>query len=274
MPSERNLLPRSELKILFEYILDLREKTDPDLGPDSAKNKNYNAQQALIFGGLLFDSLIGWAANHQIGAITEDLLSEDRKSEKADAHSFEIIGQDFESGDPDQPTEAEISRQIISYFVATGAYVPVQFRSPVQHGLMALNNGEQTSLMTPSETGEWGRTYSLTQLRLGAIMHLFFVWGSGGTKKSAIALVADAFGASPHTVRDWERKLIPKKLGEVQNVFDIAKRAGAIRKIIDAGDKFEHMEDPAAFALYRKLHSEDIEVLGREYNACQRATKI
>ena len=78
MPSERNLLPRSELKILFEYILDLREKTDPDLGPDSAKNKNYNAQQALIFGGLLFDSLIGWAANHQIGAITEDLLSEDR----------------------------------------------------------------------------------------------------------------------------------------------------------------------------------------------------
>ena len=266
MSNDREFLSDGELTKIFQDLLELRSLTNQSLGQKGAQGKNFRAQQALLKTGYLIDHLAGWASHHIIGTKIKEQNSGNRKSGKADSHDHEILGRDYKS------TNSKLDREILAFQVGAGSYVPPSFRTDLQSGLQALNTGEQTPLMTPSSAGEWRQPYSLAQIRLRAILHLHYLWGRGGTKKKALETIATSFNASPHSVRDWERKYVPEKRGDVVGVYATAKRAGKMAILLENGGELDDPIDVVALLLHQKLSSETIEDLAEQHIDCLKST--
>ena len=246
------LLDDELLRHVLEYLIGLRTRSDPALGNTSASQKHYNALQVQLFTGLLVDSLCGWAFDHQIG-IAKEGLSKVPSLGEADDHRFENSGHSY------QPGNTILDRTILAQCVVVGGVVPSAFREPLRRALQALNTGEVLELVRPAPTGMWRSPYSLAEMRLLAVYHVFMKWGRGITKKQAIKDVSDCLGVSPATMRSWETTWLPRIHGpNIKRIFGIAKRAGKISRWLE-DHPGQLPADRAAHALLMQLNANPIE---------------
>ena len=177
---------------MLDQLLEWREETEPEHGNLSERQKNYKAGQALLFAGLLFEDLIGWAAHHSMGVSLLGLDLGDRKSGRADTHEAEKIGADWQSDDVSRTREA-LARLILIL-----GLVPSTMRQPLGSALRALDLGEVQPLLQPTNTTRWKGAHSLAHLRRLVVMHVFFRWGrKTHTKRAATGWAAS--GASQRT---------------------------------------------------------------------------
>ena len=109
------------------------------------------------------------------------------------------------------------------------------------------------------------RTYSLAELRLLAVNHVFLRWGGGITKKKAGEDVAVCLGVSRSTLRSWETTWLPRIYGpNIKRTFAIAKSAGKIScRLEDHTGQLP--EDPVAHALLMQLNANPIEEIAEAY---------
>ncbi len=233
---------------MLDQLLKWREETRPEHGNLSERQKNYKAGQALLFAGLLFEDLIGWAAHHSMGVSLLGLDLEDRKSGRADTHEAEKFGADWQSDDVSRTREA-LARLILIL-----GLVPSTMRQPLGSALQALNLGEVNPLLQPTISTRWKGAHSLASLRLLVVMHVFFRWGrKTHTKRAALELVGESLGVSVGTLRTWEIKWLPDIYPDVKKgLFQLAKRAGEIQRCIDQDPDFE-TDDLVAASLERFL---------------------
>lgn len=232
---------------MLDQLLEWREETRPEHGKISERQKNYKAGQALVFAGLLFEDIIGWAAHHSMGVSLLGLDLEDRKSGRADTHEAEKIGANWPSDD------VSITREALARLILILGLVPSTMRQPLGSALRALNLGEIEPLLQPANTARWKGAHSLAHLRRLVVMHVFFRWGpKPHNKRAALEVVGENLGVSVGTLRTWETKWLPDIYPDIKSLFQIAKRAGEIQRCIDQDPDFE-TDDLVAASLANTL---------------------
>lgn len=250
------------LRLILDFLIDLRTQSDPIDGEASESQKHYKAQQAIFFTGLLVDSLCGWASDHVIGTVKEGFTKVPSLG-AADDHRFEYSGRCY------QPGNAETDRKILAKLISIGGFVPSALRGPLQNALQALNAGEVLDLARPAPTGMWWSPHSLAGLRLLAVCHVFLRWGGGDTKKKAREGVADYLGVSPATLRTWETTWLPRiQNPSVKATYDIAKRASGLRRWMEDHPGQSH-EDLVAAVLLKCLDANPIERIAEAHRRLQ-----
>jgi hypothetical protein len=256
-------LDDEQLRHVLEFLIVLREKSDPVHGETSETLKHYNAQQAIFFTGLLVESLCAWAFDHFTGTVKEGPVKGAAFGE-ADDHRFEMSGRSYKPGNP------SIDRKILAHLISMGGVIPFALRQPFARALQALGAGETVDLVRPAPTGMWRSPYSLAELRLDAMNHVFFRWGGGITKKEAREEVAACLGVSPPTLRSWETTWLRKTMGpNVANIFATAKRAGALRRWLEENPG-QSSKDHAAHALLMQLNNTPIEEIADAHRRLQK----
>ena len=261
----RRLTPLDDesMRDVLEFLIDLRENSDPVRGGSSEIQKHYKAQQTIWFTGLLVESLCAWAFDHFIGTVKEGPVKVPSCGE-ADDHRFELSGRSYEPGDP------STDREILAHLISMGGVVPLALRHPLVRALQALGAGEAVDLVRPAPTGMWRSPYSLAELRLYAINHVLLRWGSGITKKQAAEDIAACLGVSPHTLRSWETTWLPRIMGpNVGNTFAVAKRAGEISRWLE-DHPGQLPTDRAAHALLMHLKASPIEEIADAHRRLQK----
>jgi len=257
------LLDDELLRQVLEFLIGLRTRSDPALGNSSASQKHYNAQQVEYFAGLLVDSLCGWAFDHQIG-IAKEGLSKVPSLGESDDHRFENSGHSYQPGNP------ILDRTILARCVVVGGVVPSAFREPLRRALQALNTGEVLELVRPAPTGMWWSPYSLAEMRLLAVYHVFMRWGRGITKKQAIKDVSDCLGVSAAALRYWETTWLTRTHGpNIKRIFGIAKRAGKISRSLE-DHPGQLPADLAAHELLMHLNASPIEEIADAHRQLQK----
>src|SRR5271163_1769507 len=61
------------VKLLMDRLQELKQKTHPEGGSKSAKNKDLAAFEALQLAGVLVQCVAGWAVDHEAGLALEGL---------------------------------------------------------------------------------------------------------------------------------------------------------------------------------------------------------
>ncbi len=256
-------LDDESMRHVLEFLIDLREKSDPARGSSSESHKHYNAQQTIFFAGLLVESLCAWAFDHIIGTVKEGPVKVPSCGE-ADDHRFELRGRSYKSGD------SSADRDILALLISMGGVVPFALRQPLVRALQALDAGEAMDLVRPLPTGMWRSPYSLSEVRLLAVNHVFMKWGHGSTKKQAIQDVSDCLGVSPATLRTWETTWLPHIRGtNIKSIFDVAKRAGKISRWLEE-NLGQLPEDRAAHVLLMHLNASPIEGIADDHRPLQK----
>lgn len=103
-------------------------------------------------------------------------------------------------------TDEVLRRVIVQLLLSTSADSSV-WRFPLSHGLRALNHGETTEFLTPARSRRRGRPYLLDEVRADVVAHLHYLRGKGIKKYIALEKIGNEIGASPETIRDWEKRL-------------------------------------------------------------------
>lgn len=209
---------------LIQMIDELYERSGPDGEPSSSFTKDDAASDALICGSMLFGAVAGWAVDHQIGLAVSNLDTpvhlvrntdiaalEDLRS-RTNSHQHEIKGARLR----DSRLSPEVARRALTNILThMGGFVfPEHLANDLRDGFDALNFGELTALLTPSNKGRVRYRRELRQ-RLRALTHIDFrVHGSGMTYDAAREHVADFYGLKPQAFRRWD-KMVREGLGEV-----------------------------------------------------------
>jgi hypothetical protein len=209
------------------------------------------ALEALAFAQLLIENLVGWAVEEVIRGEASDPTGPPRKGK----HRRNA-----------KPSERTSDRVLIAKMIAIGGIVPPAYRRELQLALKALNEGEVRPLLRPSLTGRWRDPFSLSEDWQLAILHVFYRWGSGGTKKAALEIVASALGVAPSTLRTWEVSALPEINDNAQAMWTIAKRAGAQAQDFEKDPSDSHA-DKAALVMHRHLLSNPLELVARRYKS-------
>lgn len=96
--------------------------------------------------------------------------------------------------------------------------------------LVALNYGEQHSMVLPIQGEKRDRAWTRQLMQLEALDYVAFLEGQGTTKTDARFLVSEAIGKSPDTLRQWERdcrRSFPAFLS-IDKDLEIAREAGLL----------------------------------------------
>lgn len=233
---------RSEVQEMIDRLYELHDETDPRNGLLSEEDKHEKAQRAVAIWWYVYARLMQWVQSHFIGyemARSEgniaDVVRDLRGAEISDdVHQFEQLGTlyvanpgyIYSKGDRDnvQPdhwsdlvskklskanadlTDEVLRRVIVQLLLSTSADSSV-WRFPLSHGLRALNHGETSEFLTPARGRRRGRPYLLDEVRAAVVAHVHYLMGKGIKKHIALAKIGDQIGASPETIRDWEKKL-------------------------------------------------------------------
>jgi len=251
------------LRHVLEFLIDLREKSDPVGAETTEPRKHSGSLEAILYTGLLVETLCGWAFDHQIG-IAKEGFSKVPSLGEADDHRFEISGRSHQPGNP------TLDRKILADCVVIGGVVPFAFRDPLRRALQALNAGETLDLVRPAPTGMWGSPFSLAELRFLAVNHVFLRWGAGIKKKKAREDVAACLGVSPATLRTWETTWLPRVKGtSLRRIFAIAKSAGKISRWLEE-HPWQLPADRAAHAHLMHLNANPIEEIADAHRQLQK----
>lgn len=257
------LLDDEALRHVLDFLIDLRVKSDPVGAESTEPGKHVGSLEAIFYTGLVAETLCAWAFDHIIGTVKEGFAKVPSSGE-ADDHRFELSGRSYEPGDP------SADREILARLISMGGVVPLALRQPLVRALHALGAGETVDLVRPAPTGMWRSPYSLSELRLLAVCHVFLRWGCGTTKKQASEDIADCLGASPGTLRTWETTWLPRiHKPTVKAIYNVAKRAGAVSRWIEDNPGQSH-EDRVAFAFLMQLQANPIEKIADAHRRLQK----
>jgi len=235
--------------LILEARRTLRTSYEQAVGQHNPAKAHRCAKEALVFAELLIDNLTEWAVDDVIGSRANNpktVTTKRKLKAKTD--------------------DRALDRVRIADAIVIGGIVPQIYRQELQLALKALNLGEARPLLRPSPTGRWRDPFSLSECWQLAILHVFYRWGSGGTKKAAQEIVASALGVAPSTLRTWENTALPEINENAQALWKIARRAGTQVQNFEMNPGDGHL-DKAALVMHRYLLSNPLELLTRRYKS-------
>ena len=261
----RGLVDRAEFHRTLDELLDVREQSDPHAptAPEAisfreARGKDEVARHVAATARLFMLQVAGWPINHIIGRALEEQSGNEIDT---NSHELESKGQDYaaehcEQGDENAERERAVLRGLTD---PTICLIPAGLAWELQHALSALKLGETLPLLTPSETQFQGAPYTLAQLRLVVLEHVYFQRGKGGkgfTKDEALADVANGLGVDPRRILGWQtvylRKFFSKQT--IKERTTAAKVAGRLPDILSKDPTSAVRFDRAVGTCYDRLH--------------------
>jgi hypothetical protein len=226
--------------------------------PNGEILKDEKAREAIVLAGKLIGPLIQWAINHEAGQIRRRIgpsvplrphrLENPQKyggrtrerNLAANSHTNERLGAAYRIANP------KLDRRIVAAvlgLISSG----MNFRPgrALSGALEALEQGEVSAMLEPRTTGRASGAFTTDRLKLGALAHVYFRWGTGRRKGQAIDEVAEALGTSDYTIKQWEKRL-PDTVDRdyidehLKHARAVGKLASAIKGRRAGGrDKFE-----------------------------------
>jgi hypothetical protein len=256
----RDQVDRAWLHKLLDQLLDLRDRTDPNVCSDVAtvpvldpppatitidgremevtdvfRGKDECASWAVAVAARLFVSVVGWAINHAVGkAIANDGVD-------CNSHELECIGQEAgRQGCLDEPAHARAALLAI----LPGFALPWSLAHDLRDALIALDLGEAMPLLRPAATGRHGKPYSLAKLRMNVIEYVNFRYGQVGWMERVLEDVAGQLGVAPETLRTWQNR-------DLRKIFGAAEVDKCLKEARDVGQFIEEVRhDEALMTLY------------------------
>jgi hypothetical protein len=188
------------VKTLVDKLVYLNQNTDPQF-VEAAVGKARRARVALGYARALFETVAGWAIDHEVGAA---IAKAKHKEISLDDHKHET--------GPNDLSDANIKRAVIAR-LAMVMPLPRLLGVELSRALTALDFGEVMPLLARSAGGLHGNAYTIAHLRLTALRHVEYRRGVGLKKEAALADVAQAYGQAANTVKGWERT-VSESLGK------------------------------------------------------------
>jgi hypothetical protein len=237
--------------LILEALRTLRTSYEQAVEQHNSAKARQCAKEALFFAQLLIDNLTDWAVDDVIRSRANDPKTVPTKRKR------ELKA---------KTDDRALDRVLIADAIVIGGIVPQIYRQELQLALKALNLGEARPLLRPSPTGRWRDPFSLSECWQLAILHVFYRWGSGGTKKAAQEVVAFALGVAPSTLRTWENSALPEINDNAQTIWKVARRAGTQVQNFETDRGNSHL-DRAALVMHRYLLSNPLELVARRYKS-------
>ena len=237
--------------LILEALRTLRTNYEQAVEQHNSAKARQCAKEALFFAQLLIDNLTDWAVDDVIRSRANDPKTVPTKRKR------ELKA---------KTDDRALDRVLIADAIVIGGIVPQIYRQELQLALKALNLGEARPLLRPSPTGRWRNPFSLSECWQLAILHVFYRWGSGGTKKAAQEIVASALGVAPSTLRTWENTALPEINENAQALWKIARRAGTQVQNFEMNPGDGHL-DKAALVMHRYLLSNPLDLVARRYKS-------
>jgi hypothetical protein len=249
------LIESSYVRLIFERLDALEQKTRPSSGDTSAEEKDFSAFEALKFAGDLVQYVAGWAIDHQIGLAARNLKfvplqpsgtksHPQYHSERSmvDSHAHEKAGAVRSQSDDGDALVAR--RSLVNLLHANAGAMPSWLQRKTIESLEALDYGEVQPMLAQASTGR-KRNLTLLRIQLQALALVAHRRALGLPKGVAVDQVAEAMGTSPNTLLSWETRL-RKEFGglEVDRTINFAKNHASwvvaarkrARRGEDAGD--------------------------------------
>ncbi|MEE9290218.1 MAG: hypothetical protein V3U99_04315 [Alphaproteobacteria bacterium] len=206
---------RQEVQKLVEDLLDFEAKThpqNPDPGvkeqnPEPGEKELYSIM-ALALVEKLVEKLAGWAMDHRAGMILNGATvypwpEDDQEAPlQANDHRHEAMGSAYLRNEA--PSDPQRDRHIVAEIMKWAVLLPRTLRNELLEAIRAVDFGETRPLLLPVK-GQRKKAYTSWQLRLNAVEHVYFLRGTGETKKAAFHQVGEAYGVSSDTVDSWNR---------------------------------------------------------------------
>jgi hypothetical protein len=230
---------RRYINLLVDRLIDLQNKTNPEMEARSERGKDLAAFHALRCAGEIVEALAGWAIDHQIGLAAEGLEFVPRQPSGTEEHP-EYLDALKEVNDHrhekkgaellrDRVLDPMVARQLTLNLIKTnpGGF-PVNLTKMLEEALKGLPYNDVRPLLAPTAAGR-KVSYREQQLQLQAIGFVNYRVGRGLKKFQAIKDVANAYGVGEHTLRGWEPRL-REELGslEVERTISFAKNSASL----------------------------------------------
>lgn len=212
-------LTEEEIKKCHQIVDDLvrlHRETDPALGQESENYKSEKAYQALNHVGMLSAILTEWAEAQIIGSYYQIAKSEEKWIDDATSNRHEnelmwhgelpesvFINDDYLVCN--RSALAAILRNTFRRYGITG------WRMALSEALQALNDGQVDWVLTPTNTNLQGNAYKLSNLKYGAVNHVYKLMGEGWKKTAAQQQVAESCGTTFEAIKKWEKVVIKER---------------------------------------------------------------
>ena len=219
---------RRKAEETLNELIELYEKTDPALGKESERFKYSRALTTLRLCSRLTEDFSRWAESQIFGEI--HFRNMGLRKHTADSHLNERGNykyyryRKFVHYKPLR-LNAEQFREYIAIVLDYSSTHPGGWRKSLSKELIALNEGEAQFITTPSDKGGQGRPYTLRFLRFISVSYVYYFVGKGMTKHKALEYVGSTIGASPETLRDRDKNILPQ-FGERKQIQAIARLIG------------------------------------------------
>lgn len=194
----------------LDELIELYNKTDPNLGELSENDKYHNALTALNKAGYITGRFTLWAEQQVFGAYYHIEKSNEKHISKnqADSHQNELIWHNNEASvllsDNCIYERSAIAVILHNFFSCYGI---AAWRKILSDSLFALNEGQVNALLTPVKTMKKGRPFDLEVLKWAAVKHIYILKGEGWPSDAAKQEVACKCGVTFGAIKKWEREL-------------------------------------------------------------------
>jgi hypothetical protein len=237
---------RHKVGEILEELIELYEKTDPALGKKSERFKYSRALKTLSLCNRITENFSSWAENQIFGEL--HFRNMGLKNHTADSHLNERGNYKvYQHRDLIYMKPLRLDAERYREFIATvlDAYSgPFRnnWKKSLSKELIALNEGEAQFITTPSDKGGQGRSYTLRFLRFISVAYVYYFVGKGMAKHKALEHVGSIVGASPETLRDWDKNILPQ-FGSRKHIHAIALLIGKHRGLPTAMGYIEEDND-------------------------------
>jgi len=221
-PLRENINTRDDLIKLVDDLLELEAQTHPSAG--GCSNKDELSRYASMIAGDLLRDLLGWAVDHQIGLVLNNLPGgaaslfpdvEAKNIKCADDHRHEARATAYVIMGDDLDTDRKMLWALLK--ALPHSLIPAKFLVQLLPALESLEVGEQSEFFTCKARthGQERNPYSRWMIRLRAVEHLEFLRGKNVKRENAKYEVAKAYGIEADTLDSWSTKLRQKLKGIV-----------------------------------------------------------
>ena len=215
-------------KQVLETISELnRLKAENRPSAGHVEGKDLAAHTAISAASRLVDTLAGWAFDHHIGIVINEISgfpdefgvgvkvknrSEHEERQRAiDDHRHESTASVCRFKNPVQ------NRRILArLFGLRMPGLPLELSIDIAIALAAIDFGETMPLLARNGIGRQ-KTYRKEVLRFWAALHVEYLRGLGRPRVDALALVGDAYDREPETIEGWISDL-QSKVGHMINI--------------------------------------------------------
>jgi hypothetical protein len=266
MTSEiRTKLTKDEIYLCRKFFDELIELHDATLPNKKIKQNQYNnALIAINRASYIRETLSGWAENHILG--TNLLRHYNPQQYNEDCTSNENILYDEKTKKYLDKDFTKVFRESVSEILEEHSIVDSDWRILIAQGLRALNEGEITTSFKPFKTSNKGNGYSIKNIKLAVINHIYILLGEGWeTKEAAYQKLSEEIGVQAGTIKKWHLSA-KNESSKVKTQFDairiaakfIKKASEAIADKLNLGDDYGSHLKIEAFSQF--ISSEECQV--------------